>query len=135
MKTSLTKLLGYLQIFIGAGAVAGGLQLIIAPDGSGMGMKTEILAQSPFTNFLIPGITLITVIGLGNLFGALLSLKNKKSAGIFGSIMGTTLIIWMLVQIILIGWGIWLQPFYLAMGTVELIFGFILFRRMKNQYK
>jgi hypothetical protein len=133
MKITFSKLLGFLQIFISAGAIAGGVQLIIVPDGSGMGMSTEILAKSPFTNFLVPGITLVTVIGLGNLFGVWLSLKNKKIAGIYGSIMGATLISWMLIQIILIGWGIWLQPFYLTIGTVELIFGFILFRRKKNR--
>jgi len=132
MKITLSKLLGFLQIFIGAGAIAGGIQLILVPDGSGMSMSTEILSKSPFTNFLIPGITLFTVIGLGNLFGAWFSLKNKRSAGIYGSIMGATLISWMLIQIILIGWGIWLQPFYLTIGTVELILGFLLFRRMKN---
>jgi hypothetical protein len=133
MKAPLNKLSGYLQIFIGAGAIAGGIQLIIVPDGSGMGMSTEILSKSPFTNFLIPGITLFTVIGLGNLLGAWFSLNDKKNAGIYGSIMGATLISWMLIQIILIGWGIWLQPFYLAIGTVELILGFILFKRMKSQ--
>jgi len=132
MKITLSKLLGYLQIFIGAGAIAGGIQLIIVPDGSVMRMNTEILSKSPFTNFLVPGITLVTVIGLGNLLGAWFSLKNKKSAGIYGSIMGATLISWMLIQIILIGWGIWLQPFYLTMGTFELILGILLFRRIKN---
>lgn len=133
MNVPLNKSLGYLQIFIGAGAIAGGLQLIIVPDGSGMGMNTEILSKSPFNNFLVPGITLFTVIGLGNLLSAWFSLKGKKNAGIFGSIMGATLISWMLIQIILIGWGIWLQPFYLAMGTIEFFLGFILFRRMKNR--
>jgi len=133
MKTPLAKLLGYLQIFIGASAIAGGLQLIIVPNGSEMGMSTEILSHSPFDNFLIPGITLFTVIGLGNLLGVWFSLKDKKSAGIFGSIMGATLISWMLIQIILIGWGTWLQPFFLGMGTIELIVGFLLFRRIKNR--
>jgi hypothetical protein len=133
VKITFSKLLGYLQIFIGVGAIAGGIQLIILPDGSGMGMSTKILEHSPFTNFLIPGITLFIVIGLGNFFGSWLSLKKKKMAGIYGSIMGATLISWMLIQIILIGWGIWLQPFYLTIGTVELICGFILFKKIKNQ--
>ena len=133
MKVPFNKLLGYLQIFIGVGAIAGGIQLIIVPDGSGMGMTTEILSRSPFNSFLIPGITLFTVIGLGNLFGSWLSLKNKKPAGIFGSVIGMGLIIWMLVQIFFIGWGSWYQPLYLILGIIELILGFLLFKNIKNQ--
>ena len=133
MKIILTKLLGYFQIFISAGALAGGIQLIVVPDGSSMNLSTGILAGTPFTNFLIPGISLFTVIGLGNLSGAWLCLKNKKIAGIYGLFLGMGLIIWMLVQIILIGWGSWLQPFYLTLGTFELVLGLMLFKKVKTK--
>ena len=133
MKAPLNKLLGYLQFFIGAGAIAGGLQLIIVPDGSCMGMNPDILIHSPFPNFLIPGIILVTIIGLGNLFGFWLSLRRIKFAGIGGVVLGIGLIIWILVQIFFIGWGSWYQPLYLILGIVESILGFLLFKKIKRQ--
>jgi len=45
-------------------ALGGGLVMVIAPDGSILQVSTEMLADSPFTNFLIPGLILMLVLGL-----------------------------------------------------------------------
>jgi hypothetical protein len=52
--------LGILQAFIGVGAVPAGILMIINPSGSDMGMTVEMLVNSPFPNFLIPGIFLFS---------------------------------------------------------------------------
>jgi hypothetical protein len=49
-------LLVLLLVFTGIGGIYGGYALVTAPDGSKMMMSTEILANSPFRTFLVPGI-------------------------------------------------------------------------------
>lgn len=121
--------LGYLQIFLGMGALAGGLPMILTPDGSSSGLSTEVLQNSPFTNFLIPGIILLVLHGLGNLVASYYSLKFKKVAAYLGTILGGALIIWMLVQLYYLGYNSWLQPLYLTMGTIELVLGFLIYKK------
>ena len=59
------RLLFALHAFVGVGAVFGGLAAITNPK-SPLGIPIEILKNSPFNDFLIPGIILFTLIGLGN---------------------------------------------------------------------
>ncbi|MEI7979538.1 MAG: hypothetical protein WCI53_11895 [Bacteroidota bacterium] len=49
---------------LGLGALFGGGVLIISPSGKLFGIPITMLANSPFHNFLIPGIILFTFIGL-----------------------------------------------------------------------
>ena len=62
MKT-VRRLLLVLQGFVGIGALAGGLAAITNPNAP-MGVTTEALKNSAFSNFLIPGIILFTIIGI-----------------------------------------------------------------------
>ena len=57
-------LLVILQFFLGFGAVISGGLLIAAPNGSLMQMPLSMLASSPFSNFLIPGIILFSLLGV-----------------------------------------------------------------------
>ncbi|MFZ5941197.1 MAG: hypothetical protein ACOYXB_11555 [Bacteroidota bacterium] len=45
-------------------AIGGGLVMVIAPDGSILQVSTEMLTGSPFSNYLIPGLILMIVLGL-----------------------------------------------------------------------
>lgn len=60
-----------LEIFNGLSALAGGIGLILNTDGKALGMDTEMLASTPFETFLIPGIVLFVVNGIGNATGAI----------------------------------------------------------------
>lgn len=66
----LYRILFILHLVVGIGAMFGGLAAITNPNNP-VGVPTSILKNSPFSNFLIPGIILFTVIGLGNLLSAL----------------------------------------------------------------
>jgi len=59
-KGLLIFLLGFLSI----GAFYGGIVFILKPDGSVYDIPTEILQNSPFKNFLIPGIILLVTFGI-----------------------------------------------------------------------
>ena len=47
----LGSMLGILQLFIGLGAVGGGLGLVLEPSGANIGMPLEMLNHSPFSDF------------------------------------------------------------------------------------
>lgn len=63
------RMLFVLHAIVGLGAIGGGLFAILNPQ-CPAGMSVDALKNFPFSNFLIPGIILFTVIGLGNVFSA-----------------------------------------------------------------
>jgi hypothetical protein len=77
----LASALGSLQVIIGLGAVAGGLGLALDPSGASVGLPLEMLKNTPFSSFLIPGIVLLTVIGMGSLLGGAASFTRRRYAG------------------------------------------------------
>lgn len=123
------NLSGMLLLFVGIGAIAAGVGFIQKPDGKSLGMTVDLLENSPFTDFLIPGIVLFTVNGLGSLFGAYLCFKHKKMAGAFTSILGIVMIIWISAQAYWIGLQSWLQPTFFIVGILEIIFGLMIKRK------
>lgn len=56
-----------LEIFLGIGALFGGAQFIIAPDGHLLGITTRELAGTSFPSYLVPGIILVFLAGVGSL--------------------------------------------------------------------
>lgn len=114
------------MLLVGIGAVAAGVGFIQKPNGSNLGMTVDLLNNSPFDNFIIPGIVLLTMNGLGSLFGAFLCFKLRLTAGTFTSILGIAMIIWIVAQVYWIGLQSWLQPTFFIVGVMETIFGFML---------
>jgi hypothetical protein len=65
------RILVGLELFTGATGVAGGLLLVLGPDGSLLNAKLAALAGSPFPDWRIPGALLATLVGGGFLGTAL----------------------------------------------------------------
>lgn len=125
-----------LLLFLGIGALGGGLGLIISPSGKLMGgLPLSGLQNSPFTDFLIPGIILFLVLGL---FPCLISLALIKKpvnrfaeyfnffrdmhwAWTFSIYVAFALIIWIQVETIFISGTSWLQTFYM-LYAIPIIF-------------
>ena len=61
------RFLFFSHVFVGIGAIGGGLAAILNPQ-EPLGVSAELLKNSPFPNYLIPGVILFTIIGLGNIF-------------------------------------------------------------------
>lgn len=123
MRESLFKGLGVLQVFIGIGAVAGGLGLALDPRGESLGIPLALLDETPFATYLIPGIVLFAVNGLGSLAGALASFARHRYAGKAGMALGTFLVVWIAVQVYWFAGFHWLHWLYLSLGAVEVVLG------------
>jgi hypothetical protein len=101
-KKVLNILAGILLLFNGTGAIYGGVSLIAAPDGSGLQMGVEWLEQTPFDNYLIPGIILLAVNGIFSFVCLGMMLIRNKQYGRYVVVQGVLLCGWIGVQILLI---------------------------------
>ncbi len=124
MKKSIYLIAGILQFFIGFGAFISGILMMIYSDGKAIQMPLGMLKGSPFTDFLIPGLILSIVNGAGNIFSAMLSFKRHRLSGFAGIFFGSGLVIWIFVQVSMIGGGHWLQNLYFSLGFLEILLGF-----------
>ncbi|MDO4544137.1 MAG: hypothetical protein Q4C01_06245 [Clostridia bacterium] len=118
------KALIFWCLFIGIGAVAGAVGMLVDPSGKALGMDAmlpyfEVLPFSGvlFSDFTFSGIALLTVNGLTNLLAAVLLLKRKKAGLVLGGVFGVTLMLWICIQF-------YIFPFNF-MSTAYFIFGLI----------
>jgi len=112
------RLLFALHLFVGLGAMGGGMMAILNPQGP-VGMTTDALKNSPFSNFLIPGIILFTVIGLGNIFSAIIFLFKSRFQGYISSVFSWALVIWIIVQCIMLNTVVSLHVIFFIIGLVQ----------------
>jgi hypothetical protein len=119
MQKKVFVLQGILQAFVALGALPCGVLLMLYPDGRALNMPLTMLSGSPFSTFFWPGLILFTVNGVGQAAAAGLSFRRRRLAGRAGAVMGLGLMIWIFVQVSLIGGGHWLQYSYFALGTAE----------------
>ena len=114
----LARALGVLQVFIGVGAVAGGGTLIWDPTGGALGLPASLLQDTPFSDYLVPGVALLAVNGIGSLAGAWASFGRRSVAGALALGLGLFLMAWIAAQVWWIGFG-WQHLFYFVLGAVE----------------
>ena len=112
------------QIFNGLSALAGGIGLMGDPSGKSLQMDTSMLAGSPFESFLIPGIVLFVVNGIGNTTGAILSLTRYKYSARVAALFGLILMIWIISQVAWMGYLSFLQPLYFTTGLIQFLAGY-----------
>jgi hypothetical protein len=109
-------------LFQGLSAVGGGIALVAAPSGALLGIPLSVLADSPFGSYLLPGLVLLTALGILPLL-VCWGLWKRRLWSWYGSlIVGIALIMWIVVQILMIGYGSDppLQAIYGALGVIIL---------------
>ncbi|MGM0904758.1 MAG: hypothetical protein ACQEXB_27320 [Bacillota bacterium] len=123
---------GVLLLTVAIGAIYAGIGFILKPDGSYLGLNVNLLKDSPFKTFLIPGYALLIVNGLGSLLGSSISFKQSLVTGKVTYILGFSMVIWILAQVYWIGFQSILQVIFLAVGIVEILLGWMM---SKNQWR
>lgn len=127
MKKFLFITLGILQIFVGLTAFVSGMLLVVYPSGKLLKAPLDMLNGSPFNDFLIPGIILLLVNGIGQLIAGILTFRKNPFSELIGFIFGIGLMIWIFVQVNMIGGGNILQYVYFFVGVAETSLAFLLF--------
>lgn len=115
MKTFLNIIIFMLLILNGVGAIYGGSNLIMQPDGSGLGFTTDLLANTIFPDFLIPGIVLFIANGLCSLWVSMAVVLNYKNNAWFVMAQGAILAGWIIIQVIMLQT---IYPLHIIMGSM-----------------
>ena len=107
--------------FVGLGAIAGGIGLIVEAD---LGMDPTLLDGTPFTSFVVPGYILLLAVGGTNVVAGTLLLIEHEQASSFSFLAGAVLTVWIAVQVVMIGMVSILQPAYFAFGLMTMAFAY-----------
>ena len=122
----MTRILSIILLaFIGLGAVYGGVNLISDPTGWKIGLHTGMLKYSPFKDFLIPGIILFFVLGLGSLFTCAMATLRTARYPLWVIFFGFAIAIWISVQMLMLRDVYFLQVLFGAIGITLMILGII----------
>ena len=121
-----------LEIFLGVGAVGGGLALMAGPNGEILPIPVSALSGSPFANYFVPGAILFTILGIGSLGAAVLAWRRHPAAPMLTFAVGGALLIWLIVEIVIVGYSNDppLQAWYLGLGVVISLVGVGWMRRV-----
>lgn len=133
------KVLIFWTLFIGLGAVAGGLGMIIDPSGKALGMDAMLpyfrklpFSEVLFRDFLFSGFALLIVNGLTNLTAAVLLLRKKKPGVILGGIFGVTLMLWICIQFYMFPLN-FMSTSYFVFGLCQAVTGYIAWRLLQRE--
>jgi len=141
------NLLIFLLGFLSLGAFYGGIVLIISPDGSIFGMPLELLNNSPFKNYLVPGIILLVTFGIfpvyviygllkkpdNKFFNRLNLLYDYHFAWTFAVYTGIAQIIWINTQTLILNAVDIIHTIYAGLGI--LIVCIALLPQTRKNYK
>ena len=103
-----------LELGTGSAALAGGVLLAAAPDGSLLQADPRVLAGSPFPDWRAPGVLLATLVGGGFLLAGWWQLADRRHARELSVLAGAGLIAFEAAEL---GW-IGFQPLEAAFALV-----------------
>ncbi len=123
---------GALLILVGLSAAISGSLMILFPSGEIFQAPPDMLKNTPFRDFLIPGIILFLVNGAGQIIAGVLTIRRHRLAGYFGAVFGFGMMIWIFVQVNTIGGGHILQYGYFTIGIIEAALAFLIHGHIRN---
>lgn len=90
-----------------------------------MQMPLELLQNSPFQDYLIPGLILFTVLGIGSIAAAIVSIRRTPHYSLWIIVLGVLMAGWILVQILMLQTLHGLHYLYGGTGWALLLLGLI----------
>ena len=105
-----------LLLVLGLMALAGGVALVSKPDGSVMALPSSWLNGSPFPDFLVPGLILGGLFGVGSIIVAFLGIAGLRLAPFLAFSIGAGQMIWIVVELAIIKEVSLLHPICFGIG-------------------
>lgn len=109
-------LLGGLLALVAINAFAGGYYGMSGAPG----VPVDWLLGTPFRSYFAPSFILFVVVGGSSLVATLAVLARKGAARAAAVVAAVVILVWIGVQVSLIGFVSWLQPLVAAMGVMIL---------------
>lgn len=126
MKTILKVIISFLLLFNGIGALYGGGNLILHPDGSSIQLSMEWLKYTSFQDYFIPGIILFTANGVFSILVFVCLVLGIRNYSWLVMIQGAILFGWIVIQMILTHNVYFLHFLFGGVGIVLMLLGWIL---------
>lgn len=105
-----------LEVFTALGAIPVGIMFLMDPTGQLVQLPRGWIEATPFGSYLVPGLYLLLVNGIGMLALAGLSILRHWSAPWLTGALGVGLIVWILVEILVMPETMFLTWLFLAIG-------------------
>lgn len=125
------RIMIFWTLFVGIGALLGGICMIADPTGGIMQMGPMLpyfqvlpFADVLFQNFLFPGIALLIVNCITNITASVFLFLKKKVGMILGLIFGITLMLWIIIQFVIFPCN-FLSTAYFIIGILQALCGII----------
>lgn len=123
--------LGGLLAFGAANAFAGGYYGLAGAEG----VPTEWLEGSPFRDYYVPSLILLTIVGGSLLFAAITVFARLRIARWAALSAGVVLLGWITVQVAIIGYVSWMQPATAIGGLLVVVLAWILPRSARTNFR
>jgi len=114
-----------IHFFVGIGAVVGGGAAILDPINP-LGVPLDTLKYSPFDNFLIPGLILFVIIGIGSLISGIAAWSKSDYQGYYSSASSWALMIWIAVQCLMLKSIVFAHVFFFLIGLAGAVLAIII---------
>jgi hypothetical protein len=115
-------LLGSVLALGAANAVAGGFYGL----SGAAGVPLEWLNGSPFRDYFIPSLILLVVVGGSLLFAAITVFVGSRIARVSALGAGAILLVWIVIQLSIIGYVSWMQPATTVSALLVLLLAWLL---------
>ncbi len=114
-----------LLIITSLNALAAGFSMIVEPTGKDLGMSVEtVLQYSPFNSFLIPGLTLFFVIGIGCIITLTAFIRKWNRYDLIVLAQGTLITGWIFLQVIFLRQFNWMHAVIGSIGLFTIFWGY-----------
>jgi len=122
----MVRIIAIILLFVtGFFALAGGWGFISNPSGEKMQIPVEWLENTPFNNYLIPGLILFIVLGLGSISTAIASIRRTPHYSKSIIAMGIIIVGWIIIQVLMLQMLHWMHYVTGGTGWAILILGLI----------
>lgn len=110
------RLLVGFELFVAVGAFAGGGTMVVDSTGRTLDLPRELLDNTPFASFLVPGIVLLILNGFIPAAVAIRAIRRRPVAGVGHLVVALVLGGWITAETALIGMSNWMQPAFLGLA-------------------
>lgn len=119
-----------LEVFTAIGAIPVGIMLLTDTTGAAVGFPKGWIESTVFGSYLVPALYLLFVNGAGMAVLALLTVQRHRFAPPLTAILGTGLVIWIGVQLVVMPEVSFLQAIFGSIGVALVAIGLAWMRRV-----
>lgn len=101
-----------------------GVILITDPSGNTLGLSTNLLKETPFNNYMLPGILLVASVSSINLLAVFHSMERDDKRYNWSMAGGIAMSVWTIIQMAWLQSAHWINMMFLMIGFFIIILSY-----------